>query len=190
MNVQKTVTFRYLYTSFRQKVKKREKYCLGMTQKTHKNVGIFILRKPADLELEGFFKRHFTTVKFFQGSIMNPIDLGRVKVQIINHLYITTLYLVNPIINNPLVLSIFLFYSLGIHIFLKSNLVIVFFIGFSLFDNFNLAAPTLFQIFYFCRFQNYVDIFFAFWLAIFSIKVPKGYLPPNIQQKCIFLGKV
>ena len=130
MNVQKTVTFRYLYTSFRQKVKKREKYCLGMTQKTHKNVGIFILRKPPDLELEGFFKRHFTTVKFFQGSIMNPIDLGRVKVQIINHLYITTLYLVNPIINNPLVLSIFLFFSLGIHIFLKSYLVIFFLLAF------------------------------------------------------------
>ena len=41
---------------------------------------MFVPRKPPDLELEGFFKRHFTTVKFFQGSIMNPIDLGRVKV--------------------------------------------------------------------------------------------------------------
>lgn len=37
-------------------------------------------RKPPDLELEGLFKRHFTTVEFFQGSIMNPIDLQRVKV--------------------------------------------------------------------------------------------------------------
>ncbi|KAF4532517.1 hypothetical protein B566_EDAN007632 [Ephemera danica] len=36
--------------------------------------------KPPDLELEGLFKRHFTTVEFFQGSIMNPIDLQRVKV--------------------------------------------------------------------------------------------------------------
>ncbi|CAG2053677.1 unnamed protein product [Timema podura] len=35
--------------------------------------------KPPDLELEGLFKRHFTTVEFFQGSIMNPIDLQRVK---------------------------------------------------------------------------------------------------------------
>lgn len=34
-----------------------------------------------DLELEGLFKRHFTTVEFFQGTIMNPIDLQRVKVK-------------------------------------------------------------------------------------------------------------
>ncbi|OWR43458.1 Calcium-activated potassium channel slowpoke [Danaus plexippus plexippus] len=38
------------------------------------------LSKPPDLELEGLFKRHFTTVEFFQGTIMNPIDLQRVKV--------------------------------------------------------------------------------------------------------------
>lgn len=36
--------------------------------------------KPPDLELEGLFKRHFTTVEFFQGTIMSPIDLQRVKV--------------------------------------------------------------------------------------------------------------
>lgn len=44
--------------------------------------GVFSMtfRKPPDLELEGLFKRHFTTVEFFQGSIMNPIDLQRVKV--------------------------------------------------------------------------------------------------------------
>ncbi|XP_025208799.1 calcium-activated potassium channel slowpoke isoform X5 [Melanaphis sacchari] len=41
---------------------------------------VFLHRKPPDLELEGLFKRHFTTVEFFQGSIMNPIDLQRVKV--------------------------------------------------------------------------------------------------------------
>lgn len=39
------------------------------------------IRKPPDLELEGLFKRHFTTVEFFQGTIMNPIDLQRVKVK-------------------------------------------------------------------------------------------------------------
>lgn len=39
-------------------------------------------RKPPDLELEGLFKRHFTTVEFFQGTIMNPIDLQRVKVSL------------------------------------------------------------------------------------------------------------
>ncbi|KAJ8958264.1 hypothetical protein NQ318_017408 [Aromia moschata] len=38
-------------------------------------------RKPPDLELEGLFKRHFTTVEFFQGTIMNPIDLQRVKIR-------------------------------------------------------------------------------------------------------------
>ncbi|XP_015189912.1 PREDICTED: calcium-activated potassium channel slowpoke isoform X17 [Polistes dominula] len=41
---------------------------------------VFLHRKPPDLELEGLFKRHFTTVEFFQGTIMNPIDLHRVKV--------------------------------------------------------------------------------------------------------------
>ncbi|KAG8040066.1 hypothetical protein G9C98_001182 [Cotesia typhae] len=41
---------------------------------------IYHARKPPDLELEGLFKRHFTTVEFFQGTIMNPIDLQRVKV--------------------------------------------------------------------------------------------------------------
>lgn len=40
-----------------------------------------LIRKPPDLELEGLFKRHFTTVEFFQGTIMNPIDLQRVKVK-------------------------------------------------------------------------------------------------------------
>lgn len=39
-----------------------------------------LYRKPPDLELEGLFKRHFTTVKFYQGSIMSTPDLQRVKV--------------------------------------------------------------------------------------------------------------
>ncbi|XP_076368256.1 calcium-activated potassium channel slowpoke-like isoform X2 [Tachypleus tridentatus] len=41
---------------------------------------VFLHRKPPDLELEGLIKRHFTTVEFFQGSVMSPIDLQRVKV--------------------------------------------------------------------------------------------------------------
>ena len=45
-------------------------------------VGLDEYRKPPDLELEGLFKRHFTTVEFFQGTIMNPIDLQRVKVSL------------------------------------------------------------------------------------------------------------
>eukprot|EP00095_Tigriopus_kingsejongensis_P012697 maker-scaffold22_size673200-snap-gene-5.41 protein:Tk12697 transcript:maker-scaffold22_size673200-snap-gene-5.41-mRNA-1 annotation:"large conductance calcium-activated potassium channel splice variant l37" len=41
---------------------------------------VFLHRKPPDLELEGLFKRHFTTVKFYQGSIMSTPDLQRIKV--------------------------------------------------------------------------------------------------------------
>ena len=46
---------------------------------------IWMLRKPPDLELEGLFKRHFTTVKFYQGSIMSTPDLQRVKVHTTTH---------------------------------------------------------------------------------------------------------
>jgi hypothetical protein len=35
---------------------------------------------PPDLELEGLFKRHFTKVEFFTGTVMDSIDLSRVKV--------------------------------------------------------------------------------------------------------------
>lgn len=37
-------------------------------------------RKEPDLELEGLLKRHYTTVAFFQGTMMNAVDLERVKV--------------------------------------------------------------------------------------------------------------
>ncbi|GAV00290.1 hypothetical protein RvY_11161-2 [Ramazzottius varieornatus] len=40
---------------------------------------VFLHRKPPDLELEGLFKRHFTTVEFLQGSVMNTNDLMRAK---------------------------------------------------------------------------------------------------------------
>ncbi|XP_055355099.1 calcium-activated potassium channel slowpoke-like isoform X2 [Paramacrobiotus metropolitanus] len=40
---------------------------------------VFLHRKPPDLELEGLFKRHFTTVEFLQGSVMNTNDLNRAK---------------------------------------------------------------------------------------------------------------
>lgn len=88
-------------------------------------------RKPPDLELEGLFKRHFTTVEFFQGTIMNPIDLQRVKVSLLprsNNLrprykicplnpYIYNIYLINSSIltyNGPhFTLTIFLsFFSM------------------------------------------------------------------------------
>lgn len=41
-------------------------------------------RKEPDLELEGLLKRHYTTVEFFQGTMMNAVDLERVKVTIDN----------------------------------------------------------------------------------------------------------
>ena len=44
------------------------------------HVFFLLARTPPGLELEGLFKRHFTTVTFFQGSIMNTVDLQRVKV--------------------------------------------------------------------------------------------------------------
>jgi hypothetical protein len=37
--------------------------------------------KVPDLELEGLFKRHFTQVKFLQGSVMNTNDLMRAKTE-------------------------------------------------------------------------------------------------------------
>lgn len=52
------------------------------------------IRKPPDLELEGLFKRHFTTVEFFQGTIMNPIDLQRVKVKPFPHKMVILMFFI------------------------------------------------------------------------------------------------
>lgn len=41
---------------------------------------LYECRKEPDLELEGLLKRHYTTVEFFQGTMMNAVDLERVKV--------------------------------------------------------------------------------------------------------------
>lgn len=38
-------------------------------------------RKEPDLELEGLFKRHFTQVEFYQGTVMDANDLHRVNVR-------------------------------------------------------------------------------------------------------------
>lgn len=43
---------------------------------------VSVYRKEPDLELEGLLKRHYTTVEFFQGTMMNAVDLERVKVHI------------------------------------------------------------------------------------------------------------
>ncbi|KAK6013799.1 hypothetical protein OSTOST_20860, partial [Ostertagia ostertagi] len=39
-----------------------------------------LFRVVPDLELEGLFKRHFTKVEFFTGTVMDSLDLSRVKV--------------------------------------------------------------------------------------------------------------
>jgi len=57
--------------------KKLPKIFLPLARKLNQNSK----RHVPGLELEGLFKRHFTTVEFFQGTIMNPIDLQRVKVK-------------------------------------------------------------------------------------------------------------
>ncbi|KAL3125406.1 hypothetical protein niasHT_002134 [Heterodera trifolii] len=41
---------------------------------------VFLHRVVPDLELEGLFKRHFTKVEFFTGTVMESVDLTRVKV--------------------------------------------------------------------------------------------------------------
>ena len=46
-----------------------------------------IYRKEPDLELEGLFKRHFTQVEFFQGTVMDANDLHRVNVRSIPSVY-------------------------------------------------------------------------------------------------------
>jgi len=40
------------------------------------------VRKEPGLELEGLFKRHFTQVEFYQGTVMNANDLHRVNVSV------------------------------------------------------------------------------------------------------------
>ena len=37
-------------------------------------------RAEPDLELEGLLKRQHTRIKYFQGSLMNAVDLERAKV--------------------------------------------------------------------------------------------------------------
>lgn len=44
---------------------------------------VFLHRVVPDLELEGLFKRHFTKVEFFTGTVMDSLDLSRVKVHFI-----------------------------------------------------------------------------------------------------------
>uniref|UniRef100_A0A8D0HCX0 Calcium-activated potassium channel subunit alpha-1 n=1 Tax=Sphenodon punctatus TaxID=8508 RepID=A0A8D0HCX0_SPHPU len=52
---------------------------------------VFLHNISPNLELEALFKRHFTQVEFYQGSVLNPHDLARVKVM--NLLFSETLIL-------------------------------------------------------------------------------------------------
>jgi len=47
------------------------------------NMCVSVCRKEPDLELEGLFKRHFTQVEFFQGTVMDANDLHRVNVNML-----------------------------------------------------------------------------------------------------------
>jgi len=51
---------------------------MNLTTKACVHVALY--RKEPDLELEGLFKRHFTQVEFFQGTVMDANDLHRVNV--------------------------------------------------------------------------------------------------------------
>ena len=51
---------------------------------TDKNIS----RAEPDLEFEGLLKRQHTRVKYFQGSLMNAIDLERVKVTYLHGAFI------------------------------------------------------------------------------------------------------
>ena len=78
-----------------------------------------LYRKPPDLELEGLFKRHFTTVKFYQGSIMSTPDLQRVKVHTKKRQEIRTktlsspfsMYIKTPLLSLYLLAHHFIIYS-------------------------------------------------------------------------------
>lgn len=58
-----------------------------MCRSKHSKLNQFFRKEP-DLELEGLLKRHYTTVEFFQGTMMNAVDLERVKVPLENPVYI------------------------------------------------------------------------------------------------------
>ena len=44
---------------------------------------VLLYRAEPDLEFEGLLKRQHTRVKYFQGSLMNAIDLERAKVTLL-----------------------------------------------------------------------------------------------------------
>lgn len=78
-----------------------------------------IYRKEPDLELEGLLKRHYTTVEFFQGTMMNAVDLERVKVNKHGALSLASLFadVLSRIRRFSFLFSIFVLSFHYIHIF-------------------------------------------------------------------------
>uniref|UniRef100_A0A182YEV6 BK channel n=1 Tax=Anopheles stephensi TaxID=30069 RepID=A0A182YEV6_ANOST len=63
---------------------------------------VFLHRKEPDLELEGLLKRHYTTVEFFQGTMMNAVDLERVKLEGLFKRHFTTVEFFQGTIMSPI----------------------------------------------------------------------------------------
>lgn len=71
---------KYISTHIYINISKKKKKIVFFKSKISGTTLCVICRKEPDLELEGLLKRHYTTVEFFQGTMMNAVDLERVKV--------------------------------------------------------------------------------------------------------------
>ena len=78
---------------------------------------VFLHRAEPDLEFEGLLKRQHTRVKYFQGSLMNAVDLERAKV----HEADACLVLANKEICQYLVISYI--YAQHFKMFLDINII-------------------------------------------------------------------
>ena len=58
---------------------------------------IFLENRAPDLELNALFKRHFTHVEYFKGTIMRTRDLERVKVKYITSIAVNKLLISSPV---------------------------------------------------------------------------------------------
>jgi len=87
---------------------------------------MYLSRKEPDLELEGLFKRHFTQVEFFQGTVMDANDLHRVNVSnsiIISCLVQICFCLFDDVLRYNAIGSLFFFLNVCTH----SNIIILLF---------------------------------------------------------------
>ena len=56
------------------------KFPKGIVLSNMDGLKFMFFRAEPDLELEGLLKRQHTRIKYFQGSLMNAVDLERAKV--------------------------------------------------------------------------------------------------------------